>query len=139
VETIRICIDSLRLASTTARRERSRAPPQADDRHQQAEHRRPEGARPEDAYQPDDIEAKWQARWAERHVNEPDLDRAERPFYNLMMFPYPSAEGLHVGNVFAFTGSDAYFPSPVTSRSNRGFFRSGSNVGSILSQPGDRR
>ena len=25
-----------------------------------------------------------------------------------MMFPYPSAEGLHVGNMFAFTGSDIY-------------------------------
>ena len=25
-----------------------------------------------------------------------------------MMFPYPSAEGLHVGNMFAFTGSDVY-------------------------------
>jgi leucyl-tRNA synthetase len=24
------------------------------------------------------------------------------------MFPYPSAEGLHVGNMFAFTGSDVY-------------------------------
>ncbi|MGE5092082.1 MAG: leucine--tRNA ligase [Bacillota bacterium] len=59
-------------------------------------------------YQPDVVEAKWQARWAERGTNEPDLDRAERPFYNLMMFPYPSAEGLHVGNMFAFTGSDVY-------------------------------
>ena len=59
-------------------------------------------------YRPDAIEAKWQARWAERGTNEPDLDRAERPFYNLMMFPYPSAEGLHVGNMFAFTGSDVY-------------------------------
>jgi leucyl-tRNA synthetase len=59
-------------------------------------------------YRPDEVEAKWQARWAERHTNEPDLDRAERPFYNLMMFPYPSAEGLHVGNMFAFTGSDVY-------------------------------
>ncbi len=62
----------------------------------------------DEAYRPDAIEAKWQARWAERHTNEPDLDRAARPFYNLMMFPYPSAEGLHVGNMFAFTGSDAY-------------------------------
>jgi leucyl-tRNA synthetase len=26
----------------------------------------------------------------------------------LMMFPYPSAEGLHVGNLFAFTGNDIY-------------------------------
>ena len=61
-----------------------------------------------DAYHPEAVEAKWQARWAERHTNEPDLDRAKRPFYNLMMFPYPSAEGLHVGNMFAFTGSDVY-------------------------------
>ncbi len=59
-------------------------------------------------YRPDIIEPKWQARWAERHTNEPDLDRAVQPFYNLMMFPYPSAEGLHVGNMFAFTGSDVY-------------------------------
>jgi leucyl-tRNA synthetase len=59
-------------------------------------------------YRPDVVEPKWQARWAERHTNEPDLDRAKRPFYNLMMFPYPSAEGLHVGNMFAFTGSDVY-------------------------------
>jgi leucyl-tRNA synthetase len=63
---------------------------------------------PADGYHPDQVEAKWQARWAERHTNEPDLDNAKRPFYNLMMFPYPSAEGLHVGNMFAFTGSDAY-------------------------------
>src|SRR3954464_13764274 len=63
---------------------------------------------PSDAYNPEAVEAKWQARWAERRTNEPDLERAERPFYNLMMFPYPSAEGLHVGNMFAFTGSDVY-------------------------------
>jgi leucyl-tRNA synthetase len=60
------------------------------------------------SYQPEAVETKWQARWAERHTNEPDLARAARPFFNLMMFPYPSAEGLHVGNMFAFTGSDIY-------------------------------
>src|SRR5256714_1356420 len=60
------------------------------------------------SYDPASLEAKWQARWDERHTNEPDLDRAARPFYNLMMFPYPSAEGLHVGNMFAFTGADIY-------------------------------
>ena len=65
-------------------------------------------APPADAYDPQAVEAKWQARWAERRTNEPDLDKAERPFYNLMMFPYPSAEGLHVGNMFAFTGSDVF-------------------------------
>ena len=59
-------------------------------------------------YTPETIEPKWQQRWAERRTNEPDLDGAERPFYNLMMFPYPSAEGLHVGNFYAFTGSDVF-------------------------------
>jgi leucyl-tRNA synthetase len=59
-------------------------------------------------YHPDIVEAKWQARWAEHRTNEPDLDRPARPFYHLMMFPYPSAEGLHVGNMFAFTGSDVF-------------------------------
>jgi leucyl-tRNA synthetase len=60
------------------------------------------------SYDPKAVEAKWRARWAELGTNEPDLDRAARPFYNLMMFPYPSAEGLHVGNVFAFTGADVF-------------------------------
>jgi leucyl-tRNA synthetase len=59
-------------------------------------------------YDPAAVEAKWRARWAERRTNEPDLDDAVRPFYNLMMFPYPSAEGLHVGNLFAFTGADVF-------------------------------
>lgn len=59
-------------------------------------------------YDPAAVESKWQARWAERHTNEPDLDKPARPNFNLMMFPYPSAEGLHVGNMFAFTGADIY-------------------------------
>ena len=61
------------------------------------------------AYDPAAVEARWQARWDERHTNEPDLDHPpRRPFFNLMMFPYPSAEGLHVGNMFAFTGADIF-------------------------------
>ena len=60
------------------------------------------------SYDPQEVEARWQERWVERHTNEPDLDRPARPFFNLMMFPYPSAEGLHVGNMFAFTGADIY-------------------------------
>ncbi len=59
-------------------------------------------------YDPQVVETAWQARWVERHTNELDLDRPRAPFYNLMMFPYPSAEGLHVGNMFAFTGADIY-------------------------------
>jgi len=61
-----------------------------------------------DAYDPQTVEIKWQQRWEERGTNRTDLAGASRPLYNLMMFPYPSAEGLHVGNVFAFTGADIY-------------------------------
>jgi leucyl-tRNA synthetase len=54
------------------------------------------------------LEAKWQARWQETGLDEVDLVGARKPYYNLMMFPYPSAEGLHVGNMFAFSGADAH-------------------------------
>jgi len=60
------------------------------------------------SYDPAAVEARWQERWARERSDEPDLDQPRRPFYNLMMFPYPSAEGLHVGNMFAFTGADIY-------------------------------
>jgi leucyl-tRNA synthetase len=59
-------------------------------------------------YDHSEIEKKWQKKWLAEKLYEPDLDGAKRPFYNLMMFPYPSAEGLHVGNMYAFTGSDIY-------------------------------
>ena len=59
-------------------------------------------------YDPTAIEARWRERWAERGTHRTDIAHGERPFYALMMFPYPSAEGLHVGNLFAFTGCDIY-------------------------------
>ena len=60
------------------------------------------------AYDPAAIERKWQARWQAEGTNSPDLANGANPFYALMMFPYPSAEGLHVGNLFAFTGNDIH-------------------------------
>lgn len=54
------------------------------------------------------IESRWQKAWQKEGVYQPNLKSAKKPFYNLMMFPYPSAEGLHVGNMYAFTGSDVY-------------------------------
>ncbi len=59
-------------------------------------------------YDPATVERKWQARWETSGTNHTDLHTGPRPFYALMMFPYPSAEGLHVGNLFAFTGNDIY-------------------------------
>ncbi|MGH2503588.1 MAG: leucine--tRNA ligase, partial [Ktedonobacterales bacterium] len=52
------------------------------------------------------FEARWRQEWEARAIYRADLERAPRPFYNLMMFPYPSAEGLHIGNVYAYVGSD---------------------------------
>lgn len=68
----------------------------------------PESAPAIPSYDPIAIEEKWQRRWQDRGTNFTDVAGAARPFYALMMFPYPSAEGLHVGNLFAFTGNDIY-------------------------------
>ncbi|HLI08206.1 MAG TPA: leucine--tRNA ligase [Ktedonobacteraceae bacterium] len=54
------------------------------------------------------FEPKWRTRWEEQELYRIDLYHVERPYYNLMMFPYPSAEGLHVGNVYAYIGSDVH-------------------------------
>jgi len=59
-------------------------------------------------YDHSSLEQKWLKEWRESKAFSQDLSRSSHPFYNLMMFPYPSAEGLHVGNMYAFTGSDIY-------------------------------
>ncbi|MEZ5559825.1 MAG: leucine--tRNA ligase [Pseudomonadales bacterium] len=64
-----------------------------------------------DRYDPAAVEQKWQAHWAEQGTNcftQEELRNAPDPLYNLMMFPYPSAEGLHIGNIYAFTGADVH-------------------------------
>ena len=60
-------------------------------------------------YDPQAVELKWQEKWDSEGTNrftEDDLRNARDPYYNLMMFPYPSAEGLHIGNIYAYTGAD---------------------------------
>ena len=60
-------------------------------------------------YNPEAVERKWRERWERDGVNrmtDADLQSAKNPYYNLMMFPYPSAEGLHIGNLYAYTGAD---------------------------------
>ncbi len=59
-------------------------------------------------YSPSSIEKKWSEVWNRERIYQPDLKKAAKPFYNLMMFPYPSAEGLHVGNMYAFAGTDVF-------------------------------
>ncbi|MDD5656356.1 MAG: leucine--tRNA ligase [Elusimicrobia bacterium] len=54
-----------------------------------------------------ELEAKWQARWqAEGVFRTPAQPRPGRKFYCLDMFPYPSADGLHVGHPEGYTATD---------------------------------
>ena len=59
-------------------------------------------------YDPHRIEPKWQTVWEERQLYQVDMDAAQHPFYNLMEFPYPSGEGLHVGHFYTYSGADTY-------------------------------
>ena len=56
------------------------------------------------------IEAHWRKRWEEAELGRVDLDSVDPAdiFCNLVEFPYPSAEGLHVGHVFRYVGVDAF-------------------------------
>jgi leucyl-tRNA synthetase len=62
------------------------------------------------AYRPAEMEPRWQARWEADRLYELDLDAVDpaRRVTNLVEFPYPSAEGLHVGHVYTYCGADAY-------------------------------
>ncbi|HEX6291953.1 MAG TPA: leucine--tRNA ligase [Herpetosiphonaceae bacterium] len=59
-------------------------------------------------YDPQAAEAKWRQRWEASGLYRTNLDQARRPFYNMMEFPYPSGEGLHVGHVYTYCGADVF-------------------------------
>jgi leucyl-tRNA synthetase len=49
-------------------------------------------------YEHRQIEAKWQARWDKQRAARIDLKDSRDKYYMLVMFPYPSGAGLHVGH-----------------------------------------
>ena len=57
-------------------------------------------------YNPQKIEKKWQRVWGkEKLFKARDISKKPK-FYCLDMFPYPSAEGVHVGHLRGYTFSD---------------------------------
>ncbi len=57
-------------------------------------------------YDPQVIEPKWQAYWAEQNLYRTPEDSARPKFYCLEMFPYPSGD-VHVGHVRNYSIGDA--------------------------------
>lgn len=59
-------------------------------------------------YNPHKIEKKWQEIWEKEKafVFDEGKKALERKFYVLDMFPYPSHEGLHVGQPMGYIGTD---------------------------------
>ena len=59
-------------------------------------------------YNFNEIEKKWQKRWAEEKTYHVTEDTQKEKFYVLNMFPYPSGAGLHVGHPLGYIASDIY-------------------------------
>lgn len=54
------------------------------------------------------IEAKWQKKWKDNELYKCDVYDFSKPkFYVMDMFPYPSAQGLHVGHMEGYSATDA--------------------------------
>lgn len=61
---------------------------------------------PVPAYNPAEIEPRWQARWAADGLYHSDIDPNRPKHYALTMLPYPSGD-LHIGHWYAIAPSDA--------------------------------
>ncbi|MDX9865086.1 MAG: leucine--tRNA ligase, partial [Anaerolineaceae bacterium] len=58
------------------------------------------------AYNPTEIEARWQQKWEEDGLYHADIDHTKEKFYAMTMLPYPSGD-LHIGHWYAMSPSDA--------------------------------
>ena len=59
-------------------------------------------------YNFNEIEKKWQARWAADHTFRAEENSSKPKYYVLDMFPYPSGAGLHVGHPLGYIASDIF-------------------------------
>jgi len=59
-------------------------------------------------YNHKEIETKWRDVWEKTELNVTDLSSDRPKLYNLTMFPYPSADYLHLGHIYSYSGADVY-------------------------------
>ncbi len=52
------------------------------------------------------IESKWQTYWLKNKTFKTENDIIKPKYYVLNMFPYPSADGLHVGHIISYAATD---------------------------------
>ena len=57
-------------------------------------------------YDHQSIEKKWQEQWEKQKLYATKDDSSKKKFYCLIEFPYPSADGLHVGHPRSYTALD---------------------------------
>ena len=57
-------------------------------------------------YDHKEIEPRWQKVWEEKKPYKAVPDKSRKKFYALVEFPYPSAEGLHMGHPRPYTAMD---------------------------------
>ena len=57
-------------------------------------------------FNPNEIESKWQEKWAADKIYESNVDESKPKHYALTMLPYPSGD-LHIGHWYAISPSDA--------------------------------
>jgi len=61
-------------------------------------------------YNAGEVEEKWQKKWAKSGLYKVDTANvpANKKYYNLVMFPYPSGDKLHIGHWYNFAPADSH-------------------------------
>ncbi|MBU1992596.1 MAG: leucine--tRNA ligase [Patescibacteria group bacterium] len=59
-------------------------------------------------YNATSVEKKWQKKWAEEGLYKTDWKSKKPKYYNLVMFPYPSGDKLHIGHWYSYAPADSW-------------------------------
>lgn len=64
---------------------------------------------PKKKYNPATLEKKWIEIWDKKKLHKTNLKDPKKPkYYNLVMFPYPSGDKLHIGHWYSYAPADSW-------------------------------